>query len=968
MANLHVEPSGHQLPFRNGPSSGEDRTVWRAQLNYPYQLPPPRSLTALPFGVDDHRQQNRLPEGIHPAMGGYSRDRNSTEKLPSVTQLLSPAPPANLPPSPYSQYRGSTPLSTTSSDLHDSLAQSSPHHHAEPSMIHHSNGPYGQFHSQQAGKLPSISQFGIDSAPVPWHDTRSPKDLDAPAARGHLPSCDVLRRSPEKSPRESPPAHTKGTKDGSLRAGSQRPAILPHVVDERYIEGEGLCYIYADGSYCPKTIDGEPVNANWGVTKAGKPRKRLAQACVTCREKKIKCQPNLPKCDQCQKSGRECRFESAPRGNHSASRSASYEPQPTRPKFSQTLPSHSTTPNSPHGSNMMYTLPRASGSASSLPGPTSQSPVSERQFTPTTAPDVAHGSILDLGKPPKRRRRGSVGSAGSSKSEADFMKIRNSSSDRADILLEVTEQESNDAIFREWASDPIEVDPEATVHYVDRYFACVNDGIFQLLPRKPFLLWMKSCRTKSLDDKMLLYSVLALGSIFSDRPERIAAGKRFFTTAKYAVDKSQHRLTLQLAQSRIILSLWYSAIGALTNAWDFIGAAARTVCGLRYNVEPDGPIIGAHQVCEYGLHPQALIECHRRTFWAVFILDRFSAFYSLSPLNLPSDDIFLRLPCHEDIYEAQQYVTVPYFQNKMNDSGSFQSDRSGFGLMAVLIEIISLWGEVSSHIGRSAHMPRETYRVWFEGYYASVMKQAEHWMNSLPRHCTYNTTNMENSMRSGRADHFVSIHMLYHATLLRLNRHVRHENLPEPMVDSNIRRTRYHATEILRMSLALGHFNHESRPSRPSVESFAPRTMLSTPYISYAILSAADVLSAFGFMADLSECISLLNGGLDIIDDICRFWDIARPQSRLLNIRANSLATSVQGISPTVKNRKLGFALDGPSMDAAVYSGSLEHNRTVASAGDLIYDLPLQRHFKALGMEEALIHSDNILLIKETRG
>ena len=91
----------------------------------------------------------------------------------------------------------------------------------------------------------------------------------------------------------------------------QTPPIRPQVVDERYIEGRGLCYIYEDGSYCPKSIDGVPVNASWGITKAGKPRKRLAQACVMCREKKIKCRPNLPRCDQCEKAGRECRFESA---------------------------------------------------------------------------------------------------------------------------------------------------------------------------------------------------------------------------------------------------------------------------------------------------------------------------------------------------------------------------------------------------------------------------------------------------------------------------------------------------------------------------------------------------------------------------------------------------------------------------------------------------------------------------------
>lgn len=48
----------------------------------------------------------------------------------------------------------------------------------------------------------------------------------------------------------------------------------------------------------------------WGMTKAGKPRKRLSQACVTCREKKIKCDPgDGPKCSQCLRFNRECRFD-----------------------------------------------------------------------------------------------------------------------------------------------------------------------------------------------------------------------------------------------------------------------------------------------------------------------------------------------------------------------------------------------------------------------------------------------------------------------------------------------------------------------------------------------------------------------------------------------------------------------------------------------------------------------------------
>jgi hypothetical protein len=91
--------------------------------------------------------------------------------------------------------------------------------------------------------------------------------------------------------------------EGSSRA----PVKASRLVGQREIAGEGLCYIYEDGTYCRAIIDGEPVNPSWGITKAGKPRKRLAQACLTCREKKIKCEPGYPKCHQCAKSQRACR-------------------------------------------------------------------------------------------------------------------------------------------------------------------------------------------------------------------------------------------------------------------------------------------------------------------------------------------------------------------------------------------------------------------------------------------------------------------------------------------------------------------------------------------------------------------------------------------------------------------------------------------------------------------------------------
>ena len=98
---------------------------------------------------------------------------------------------------------------------------------------------------------------------------------------------------------------------GHEQAADNSVKPTARVVGDADVPGQGPSWVYEDGTTCKKIIDGEEVNAQWGVTKAGKPRKRLAIACTTCREKKIKCDPAEPKCVQCEKFGRECRFTTA---------------------------------------------------------------------------------------------------------------------------------------------------------------------------------------------------------------------------------------------------------------------------------------------------------------------------------------------------------------------------------------------------------------------------------------------------------------------------------------------------------------------------------------------------------------------------------------------------------------------------------------------------------------------------------
>jgi hypothetical protein len=102
-------------------------------------------------------------------------------------------------------------------------------------------------------------------------------------------------------------------------SGYEGPGTSPHTASgadpqsgkkflyTRDIPGEGRFHIYEGGHRIPAVVDGEQVNPVWGLTKANKPRKRLALACLDCREKKIKCEPGVNSCLQCEKARRPCR-------------------------------------------------------------------------------------------------------------------------------------------------------------------------------------------------------------------------------------------------------------------------------------------------------------------------------------------------------------------------------------------------------------------------------------------------------------------------------------------------------------------------------------------------------------------------------------------------------------------------------------------------------------------------------------
>lgn len=189
-----------------------------------------------------------------------------------------------------------------------------------------------------------------------------------------------------------------------------------------------------------------------------------------------------------------------------------------------------------------------------------------------------------------------------------------------------------------WGANPYQVDPDATMHYMETYFIHINAATYRIFPRKHFLHWVKNEPAKSPNDLMLIYTMLAMGSIFSSKNEHNHEGSLFSKIARYAVEKNHGNYSLQLVQSRLLLAFYHFSTGDTHKAWDYGGMGFRVASGLKLNLEEGATDIIEDEIMEYGLNRHALAECRRRTFWSAYMMD-----VSFPP---ESNDSWLTLKIH----------------------------------------------------------------------------------------------------------------------------------------------------------------------------------------------------------------------------------------------------------------------------------------------------------------------------------
>lgn len=150
---------------------------------------------------------------------------------------------------------------------------------------------------------------GQEQRPI-WPDEGAPVTSDRA-----LLTADLHRRASFALPIQARPQARSVRAYSSTNPERSHPAFpstrYDQVIQEEDYSNERSEYVYEDAVIGTRELTPADVGCSpWGITKAGKPRKRLSQACVTCREKKIKCDPGGgAKCSQCFRFNRECKFD-----------------------------------------------------------------------------------------------------------------------------------------------------------------------------------------------------------------------------------------------------------------------------------------------------------------------------------------------------------------------------------------------------------------------------------------------------------------------------------------------------------------------------------------------------------------------------------------------------------------------------------------------------------------------------------
>jgi hypothetical protein len=431
------------------------------------------------------------------------------------------------------------------------------------------------------------------------------------------------------------------------------------------------------------------------------------------------------------------------------------------------------------------------------------------------------------------------------------------------------------------------VDSEKTIRLLESFLYNVNDTTYLLYPHDYFVYWAKTSSGKCPDELLVLYAILALGSVYI-RDAAVSAGQQgadlmgealrsmgqrcadivseALRNRSEALRNKSDTLTLPIAQSRLLLALYcYSQDDALV-ASEHLSLAVNTLTYLHLNTETGCLAIDAGEQHAFRFDSAQIAECRRRTMWAAFLMERH---LSTSTYRIDVHDMVVRLPCSGSAYEQsrQQMSDAPFLHSTCSSDRAIVPSASP---MASLIPIAALLGDVNNFVSRGLHSHRGHYEKTFDPQCEELWALLQNWRSQLPEHLSSSRTNIDRCIHEGYASHYLHMWAMYYWSVIKLHRYYRHEWLPKRRA-VHITRAYEAAKDFLSMATTLRSVWGEVSKSNSLTQS-------ASPFVGRAIVAAVDVLAAAGLESTMRVIYDLTLAAAHCVTDLFEIWKATKAQ------------------------------------------------------------------------------------------
>ena len=477
-------------------------------------------------------------------------------------------------------------------------------------------------------------------------------------------------------------------------------------------------------------------------TKAGKERKRLPLACIACRRKKIRCSGEKPACKHCLRSRIPCVYKvttrkAAPRTDYMAMLDKRLKRMEER---------------------VMKAIPKED-----LPDVSATGRASIRPSIPSSTPKQT-------------------------KSET----VKKRSADEAFVLeLDQWTQSTSQKILSESNGQlKLQKDAEAKLltegaeylppmylqeHLAEVFFECIYGQSYLLLHKPSFMRKLKAGTVPP----VLTLAVCAIAARFSTHPAvggepAFLRGDSWATPARAIVEKRHYEPNITILTVMLILGLhtYGTCQGGLS--WSFSGQAMRMAYALQLHKELDHDRPGRRKDKASELSSTDR-EIRRRTMWACFLMDRFSASGTERPSFGNEDYLHIQLPIKESHFQMEIPGPTENLAGEVPNpitpgNGQVSDARDNMGIAAYVIRAVVLWGRIVKYLNLGGK-EKDPHPIWDpQSGFADLRRQLDTFQESIPEFLVYNAENLANQAAEHVANQFIYLHIISAQNLLFLNR------------------------------------------------------------------------------------------------------------------------------------------------------------------------------------------------------